>query len=146
MQSDLDFWGFWHLPFLATWSVTKSMRPIGQCLGSETFASETWHINGDADYNFIHLKCNLLWKFNFQKMFTVSSPMKKVQTFFNFCGEGTDSTRVLAYRFSWWERLTSCYILWYISTTYRVIVKQIFERMLGVVLSLIHIWRCRRRG
>ena len=29
-------------------------------LDSETFTSETWHINEDTVYNFTHLKCILL--------------------------------------------------------------------------------------
>ena len=64
--------------FGQTWSMNKSLRPLEYCLGSETFTSETWHINEDTVSNFTHLKCILLWKFNFQKMFTVSPPMKKV--------------------------------------------------------------------
>ena len=63
--------------------MVKSLRPLEYCLGSETFTSETWHINEDTVYNFTHLKCILLWKFNFQNLFTVSPPMKKVRDFVN---------------------------------------------------------------
>jgi len=44
-----------------------------------------------------------------------------------FCGENTDSTRVLAYRLAGKREGHSA------TTAYRVILNRIFERMMGVV-------------